>query len=117
MEYKQMMNENIMIGTAILSTYADKKKNDSIDLMLPFVKYALHEKFTIGEVVTSSAVCDFIQSAFAFENLPLAIIDKAFIRLSKNMGCLTYNNKEYTFSKDVSAEHSKIKGKRDMLLC
>ena len=26
MEYKQMMNENIMIGTAILSTYADKKK-------------------------------------------------------------------------------------------
>lgn len=113
MEYKQMMNENIMIGTAILSTYADKKKNDSIDLMLPFVKYALHEKFTIGEVVTSSAVCDFIQNAFAFENLPLAIIDKAFIRLSKNMGCLTYNNKEYTFSKDVSAEHSKIKEKRD----
>ena len=112
MEDKQMMNDNIMIGTAILSTFANKKQNDSIDLMLPFVKYALHEKYTIGEIVTTSEICNFIQNAFAFENLPIAIIDKAFIRLSKNNGCLTYNSKEYTFSKDVSDEHSKIKDKR-----
>lgn len=113
MENKQKMNENIMIGTAILSTFANKKQSDSIDLMLPFVKYALHEKYTIGEIVNASAVCDFIQKAFAFENLPIAIIDKAFIRLSKNNGCLTYNSKVYTFSKDVSADHSKTKDKRN----
>ena len=111
-----MINENIMIGTAILSTFANKKQNDSIDLMLPFVKYALHEKYTIGEIVTTSSICDFIQNTFAFDNLPIAIIDKAFIRLSKNSGCLTYNNKEYTFSKDVSDEHSKIKNKRNHAL-
>ena len=116
MEYKQMMNENIMIGTAILSTFSDKMQNDSIDLMLPFIKYALHEKYTIGEIVTAPAICDFIQNTFAFENLPLAIIDKAFIRLSKTGGCLTYNNKEYMFSKDVSTEHSKIKDKRNHAL-
>ena len=56
MENKQMMNDNIMIGTAILSTFANKKQNDSIDLMLPFVKYALHEKYTIGEIVTTSEI-------------------------------------------------------------
>lgn len=32
MEFKLMMNENVMIGTAILSTFADKKQSDSIDL-------------------------------------------------------------------------------------
>ena len=113
MEIKQMMNENIMIGTAILSTFADRKQSDSIDLMLPFVKYALHEKYAIGGTVAPTAICDYIQSSFAFDNLPIAIIDKAFKRLSKNNGCLTYNNNEYTFSKDVSDEHSKIKTKRD----
>lgn len=110
---KQMMNENIMIGTAILSTFADKKRSDSIDLMLPFVKYALHEKYTIGEIVTPTSICDYIQNSFAFENLPIAIIDKAFKRLSKINGCLTYSSNEYTFSKDVTDDHSKIKTKRD----
>ena len=70
MEIKQMMNENIMIGTAILSTFADRKQSDSIDLMLPFVKYALHEKYAIGGTVAPTAICDYIQSSFAFDNLP-----------------------------------------------
>lgn len=108
-----MMNENIMIGTAILSTFADKKQNDSIDLMLPFVKYAIQEKYSLGDIVLAPIICDYIQNTFAFENLPMAIIDKSFIRLSKNNGCLTYNNNEYTFSKDVSNDHSKIKDKRN----
>lgn len=108
-----MMNENIMIGTAILSTFSDKKQSDSIDLMLPFVKYALHEKYSIGAIVTPAAICDYIKTSFAFDNLPLAIINKAFNRLSKNNGCLTYNNNQYTFSKDVANEHSKIKDKRN----
>lgn len=108
-----MTNDNILIGTAILSTFADRKQTDSIDLMLPFVKYALHEKYNIGEIVSLSTICDFIQSTFAFENLPMAIIDKAFTRLSKNDGCLIYSNQEYTLSKDVSIDHSKIKNKRN----
>lgn len=112
MEFKLMMNENVMIGTAILSTFADKKQSDSIDLMIPFVKYALQEKYAVGDIISPCSICDYIQQTFAFNDLPIAIIEKAIKRLSKNNGCLTYTNKEYTFSKDVMDDHSKIKDKR-----
>ena len=110
------MNENMKIGTAILSMYSDKKQSDSIDLMLPFVKFTLQEKYTIGDIVSSSEICDYIQKTFAFEDLPIAIIDKSLNRLSKNGGCLTYNKHKYSFTQSVENEHSKLKIKRNQAM-
>lgn len=113
MDIKLTLNENLMIGTAILATFSKTKKSDNIDLMLPFVKFALQENYEIGDIIDTNMLCDYIQKTFAFSDLPTAIVDKAVNRLSKNNGYLTYNNKEYTFSKDVSIDHAKIKEKRN----
>ena len=104
-----MMNTNIMIGTAILSMYSDKQQKDSIDLMLPFVKYTLHEKYSVGSVVSASDVCDYIRKEFSFENLPLATIEKTLKRLSASSGCLTRKNHEYTLNRLTEEDHTKFK--------
>ena len=112
MEYTQKMNDNIMIGTAVLSALSEKKHTDSIDLMLPIVKYAIQDKYSIGDEVSAELVCDYIQTEFAFQELPLAIINKAMNRLCKKSECLSYNNKKFVFSGDVSSDYSNIKNKR-----
>lgn len=112
MSFVSVVNENLMIGTAVLATYSDKKHKDSIDIMLPFVKYTLHEKYSLNSKIFAVEICDYIQEKFYFQNLPIAIINKSLNRLSKNGGCLSYNNGEYFFIKEVEEEHSRIKTKR-----
>ena len=116
MKYELKMNENVMIGTAILSMYYDKKQKDIIDLMLPFIKYTLHEKFNLGDKVGPEEVHLYLQENFNFQELPLAIVTKSLDRLSKKGGCLAYNNQEYHFNADVSNEHSNIKRKRQQAM-
>ena len=103
------MNENLMIGTAILSTFSTRSQKDSIDLLLPFVKYCLQETYSIGDAVNEEQICEYLQGQFAFANLPLAIVHKALNRLSKSNGCIEIKNKQCIFANSVESDHYKIK--------
>ena len=83
MNFTPKMNNNMMIGTAMLSTYANQANKDSIDLLIPFTKYVLQEKYNINDVIDVNEVASYLQEQFEFYKLPAAIIDKTLRRLCK----------------------------------
>ena len=116
MNITQMTKNNIMIGTAILSMYAEKANKDSIDLMIPFTKYALQENYNIDDIIDVNKLVVCLRDQFAFYQLPSAIVEKTLRRLCKNNGCVERDKNNYKFVKSVSEEHDKIKSKKQQAM-
>ena len=44
-----LMNQNVLISTALVCSLWDNHRKDTLDLMMPFLKYVIAKKTSIGE--------------------------------------------------------------------
>ena len=76
------MNNNVLISTAMLNAYWEKEKKDTLDLLIPFVKYSISKNTDKNSEINISHVLDFFKNEFGYESFPTNVIILIFNRLS-----------------------------------
>ena len=88
------MNQNVLISTALLCSMWDKHNKDTLDLMLPFLKYSIAKQTSVGKVLDIEAVITHFKSEFGYATIPHNVIILMLNRLSPQI--LKKNNGKYT---------------------
>lgn len=99
---------NKMIGPAILSMYAETRHNDTIDILIPFVQYAIYKMYSLGDIISARDLCEYVKDEFFFNDLPEAVIQKIVLRLAKSGGYVIAKNKKYVYNRDLASEYEKF---------
>lgn len=102
-----MENQNALTSTAMLASIWEKEKKDTIELILPFVIYAIGKTTSPHNQVDISSVSDFVAHDFGFHQIPHSVLQKVLTRLNKK-GILTLSNRKFFLKDDLSGECSKI---------
>lgn len=76
------MNNNILISAGIINTYWDRTHNDSLDLLMPFLKAALAKKTVVGNKINVQEVTDEFRQEIGFDDIPLNTVILMLNRLS-----------------------------------
>jgi hypothetical protein len=96
-----MDNQNALTSTALLASIWEKEKKDTIELILPFVTYAIGKITSIGNQIDVSLVAAFLSNNFGFSKIPHSVLYKAFTRLTKK-SILKKNNHKLSLCKDLN---------------
>lgn len=96
-----MDNQNALTSTALLASIWEKEKKDTIELILPFVTYAIGKTTSIDNQIDVSSVAAFLSSNFGFSEIPHSVLYKTFTRLTKK-SVLKLNNRNLFLCKDLS---------------
>lgn len=75
-----MDNRIAMAGTVLLEAYWASRQKDMLDLICPFVRYAVAKTTSIGQLVDTARVVSIIRSEFGYVDIPEAVIIKVINR-------------------------------------
>lgn len=106
------MNQNTLISTALLCSMWDKHNKDTLDLMIPFLKYSIAKKSMIGKTIDVNAVTDHFKSEFGYDFVPQNVIIAMLNRLSPEI--LKKSNGKYTLCVSLDKEIADFEGKRTL---
>ena len=104
------MNDNMLISTAIMSTLWETRQNDTLDLLLPFLKYSIGKTTQVGSSINIQKVIDFFKDEFGYETIPGHVITLMLNRLSPKI--LKKNNSEYYLVSSLDDEIDSLEKKR-----
>ncbi len=106
------MNHNVLISTALLCSMWDKHNKDTLDLMLPFLKYSIAKKTSVGKRLDIDAVTEHFKNEFGYETIPSNVILSMLNRLSPDT--LKKRNGEYTLDISLDQEITDFESKRTL---
>lgn len=107
-----MMNQNVLVSTAMISTLWEKHNKDSLDVMLPFVKYAISKNTRVGQKVDISLVVTTFKNEFGYLTIPENVIITMLNRMCPTV--LTRKDREYTLRTSLDEEYTKFVEKRTL---
>lgn len=76
------MNENVLIGTAMLNEIWNSQQKDLFDLLIPFLKYSIDRTTKVNEQLDISKIKNYFRKEFGYENIPTNVIRCLLNRLS-----------------------------------
>lgn len=76
-----MKIDQLLVSSAMLSALLDKKGQDNLELLKPFVVMALADVTTLDEIVSKSKVLKILDETYGFQAMPPAVLDKVLMRL------------------------------------
>lgn len=75
------MNENqVMISAAMLEAMWQSRKKDMLDLITPFIVFAVAQNNSVGEEIDTKKVLQFVQEHYGYADMPESIVRKALNR-------------------------------------
>ena len=99
--------EEAIISTAMLSTFYDQSNKDLLDLLSPFVEYAIAEIYNVGEILSDfNRITQYLCQNFGFEVFPINVVQKVFVRLSKTV--LEKKGKNYILKMSLGERKNQI---------
>lgn len=105
-EEKNMNDGQALVSAAMLEAIWSSRKKDMIDLITPFILYAVAKKTSPGEQINTKAVQKYVQVNYAYPDLPESIIKAA---LSRNpQSAIKKNNKKFVLAKPLDDEVSRM---------
>ena len=75
-----MENKQALISAALLEAIWSSRKKDMIDLITPFILYAVAKETSPNHVINTKSVQQYVQEHFAYPDLPESIIKTALSR-------------------------------------
>ena len=96
------MNNNALISAGVLNTYWSQNRQDTLDLLMPFLKYSISSVNTFGKAIDIVKTVDFFKQEYGYENIPLNVVYVMLNRLSPRY--LRRNNKQYIWSVSFETE-------------
>lgn len=107
-----LMHPNVLVSTAMISSIWEKQHKDSLDIMLPFLKYAISKETSIGHAVDVQKVIDVFQREFGYEKIPHNVMLTMLNRLSPTV--LTKRKGTYTLVASLDNETADFEKRRTL---
>ena len=76
------MNNNALISAGVLNTYWNQNRRDTLDLLMPFLKFSIASVNTIGNIIDVESTIEYFEKEYGYENLPLNVVYVMLNRLS-----------------------------------
>ena len=96
------MNQNVLISTALVCSLWDNHRKDTLDLMMPFLKYVIAKKTSIGEELDLGTITTMFKEEFGYETIPQNVIVSMLNRLSPEV--LSKKQNRYTLIASLDQE-------------
>lgn len=96
-----MENNNVLIGTAMLTAIWDQTHKDNLELLKPFILYLVGCNTNISDEIDIIKIIYDMDFKFGFPNIPKAVIEKIFNRLKK---VIMKKQKKYYLIEDLSED-------------
>lgn len=95
------MSNNILISTSMLSSIWEKKRKDTIDLLLPFLSYIIAKNTVIEKAIDINLITENFKKEFGYSDIPINVISQMLTRLTKEK-TLKRKDKNFFLIKDLS---------------
>ncbi len=96
------MNNNMLVSTAMLNAYWEKEKKDTLDLLVPFVKYSIAKTSKVNEKIDICKTTEYFKQKFGYETIPANVIIQILKRLTPSI--LEKANSIYTLKVSLDKE-------------
>ena len=80
-----MADNEVLVGTAMLNAVWSKQHNDMLDLILPFVKYAIGRKYKKGDRIEPGEIAACLNEELGYESIPHEVVATMLKRLSPSV--------------------------------
>lgn len=101
-----MNNGQALISAAMLEAIWGSRKKDMIDLITPFILYAVAKQTSPGERIDTKAVQKYVQENNGYPDLPESIIKAALSRNPRS--AITKQDKKFILSRSIDDEISRM---------
>lgn len=75
------MNNNMLISTAMLNAFWEKEKKDTLDLLLPFIKYSIAKTTKVKSEIDMQAMTAYFVDEFGYDTIPPKVVELMLNRL------------------------------------
>ena len=96
------MNSNALISAGVLNTYWSQNRQDTLDLLMPFLKFSINAVNSLGDIIDVEKTVDYFKLEYGYENVPLNVIYVMLNRLSPHF--LHRKDKKYVWVSPFDAE-------------
>lgn len=103
-----LMNQNVLVSTAMISALWEKHNKDTLDLMIPFMKYAIANTTKVGAKLNLNSVIEIFKTEFGYDSIPYNVVINILNRLSPSI--LSKKDREYTLIASLDDEYSAENG-------
>lgn len=105
-----MNKTNILTGVVMLETMWEIRQKDLLDLITPFINYAVSKNYSVNEKINIHEIISYIKMEFGYDELPASIIIRVFKRNSK---IYQLKDKEYFLIKNMDVESKEFENRRN----
>lgn len=100
-----MNNKEILTSVVMLETVWKTRKKDIVDLISPFVEYAVAKYTSEGSVIDVSKVLNYMRDHYGYSDIPVSIINKVF---NRNKEYFQNTGKGYKLAKNLDTVAQKM---------
>lgn len=74
------MKKNAIISLAMLYALWQTKRSDLLDLIRPFVLYAVGVTTKVGDIIDVEGICRYMESEFGYQSFQCAVVERILLR-------------------------------------
>lgn len=106
------MNHNVLISTAMLNALWENKHTDALDLLIPFLRYAIAKTTNKGDIIDVGKVTNCFKDEYGYDDIPIGVIETMMNRLSPRT--LLKSNKNYRLIVDLDNDCKEFEKKKTL---
>lgn len=102
-----IMNRNTIISLAMLYALWQSNRQDLLDLIRPFVMYAVGNTTKVNSEIDIAHICDYMEDEFGYKSIQVAVINRILAReasskAKKAYHCIEKKNNRFILIKSLS---------------
>lgn len=114
------MKKNAIISLAMLYALWQTKRSDLLDLIRPFVLYAVGVTTKVGDIIDVEGICRYMESEFGYQSFQCAVVERILLRetsdaIKQESRIIKKDNRKFILIASLSTQVEKFNSKR--LVC
>ena len=115
-----IMKKNAIISLAMLYALWQTKRSDLLDLIRPFVLYAVGVTTKVGDIIDVEGICRYMESEFGYQSFQCAVVERILLRetsdaIKQESRIIKKENRKFILIASLSTQVEKFNSKR--LVC
>lgn len=114
------MKKNAIISLAMLYALWQTKRSDLLDLIRPFVLYAVGVTTKVGDIIDVEGICRYMESEFGYQSFQCAVVERILLRetsdaIKQESRIIKKENRKFILIASLSTQIENFNSKR--LVC
>ena len=114
------MKKNAIISLAMLYALWQTKRSDLLDLIRPFVLYAVGVTTKVGDIIDVEGICRYMESEFGYQSFQCAVVERILLRetsdaIKQESRIIKKEDRKFILIASLSTQVEKFNSKR--LVC